>query len=235
VDFAFVTHVWVGNWSFLVVRSWMYHLLAWVLAAAAVGVLIRLVRSGPHRRSDILGLVLSYAAMLSALAYHMLMTFAATGKAATLGYYLYGMIAAEAVLAVVGLAAILPPRGEPFVAPGLALLFAALDLYGTQFYLLPYYAGATVHSEAGKLGTAHIGDLLRNAGLILERTAENKASALTPVSMLFLWMLYLAATVAVVVCAFYSRQNTAVPLPDMADTAWQKSTPGGVRKPSRET
>ncbi len=232
VDFAFVTHVWVGNWSFLVVRSWMYHLLAWIAAAAAVGVLVRMVRSGPHRRSDILGLVLAYGAMLSALAYHLLMTFAATGKAATLGYYLYGMIAAEAVLATVGLATLVPRRAEAFVAPGLALLFAALDIYGTQFYLLPYYTGTIVHSAAGKLGTAHIGDLLRNAGLILERTAENKASALTPTSILLLWMLYLAATVAVVVCAFYSRQQTAVALPDIVDRAWQKSTPGGPRKPT---
>ena len=206
-DFAFVTYIWVGNWSFLVVRSWMYHLLGWIAVAAAVGVVVRLVRPGPHRRSDLVGLALAFVAMLFALAYHMVMTFAATGHAATLAYYLYGVIAAEAVLATVGLAAILPRRCEAFVAPSLALLFAALDVYGTQFYLAPYYTGAIVHSAAGKLETAHIGDLLRNAGLILERTVENKASVLTSGSMLFVWALYLAATVAVVVCAFWFRPH----------------------------
>jgi 4-amino-4-deoxy-L-arabinose transferase-like glycosyltransferase len=219
-DFAFVTHVWVGNWSFLVVRSWMYHALAWTAVAAAVGVALRVIRPGALRRSDILGLVLAYLAMLSALAYHLVMTFAATGKAATLGYYLYGVIAAEAVLASVGLAALVPHRAKAFVAPGLAMLFAALDVYGMQFYLVPYYTGAIVHSEAGKLETAHIGDLVRNAGLILERTAENKAGALTPGSVLFGWILYLAATVAVVVGAFcYSRQKIAVPPGNETDTA----------------
>jgi len=206
-DFAFVTFIWVGNWSFLVVRGWMYHLLGWIAAAAAVGVVVRVVRPGPYRRSDLVGLVLVFVAMLSALAYHMVTTFAATGQAGTLGHYLYGVIAAEAVLAAAGLAAILPRRSEPFVAPGLALLFAALDVYGTQFYLAPYYTGMIVHSAAGKLETAHAGDLLRNAGLILERAAENKADMLTPGSMFSLWMLYFAATVAVVVCAFWFRRH----------------------------
>ena len=27
-DFTFLTHIWLGNWSFLVVRSWMYHFFA---------------------------------------------------------------------------------------------------------------------------------------------------------------------------------------------------------------
>jgi 4-amino-4-deoxy-L-arabinose transferase-like glycosyltransferase len=207
-DFAFVTHVWVGNWSFLVVRAWMYHLLGWVALAAALGVLVRLFRPGPLRRSDVVGLALAYLATLAALAYHVLMTFAATGQGATLGYYLDGVIAAEAVLLVVGLAALLPRRGEAFVGPGLALLFAALDVYGMHFYLIPYYTGMIAHSPAGKLETAHIGTLLGNAARILGRMTENKAGALVPASMLLLWMLYLAATVSVVI---YSRQKTAVP------------------------
>lgn len=204
-DFAFVTHVWVGNWSFLLVRGWMYHLLGWVAAAAAVGVLVRIVRPGLYRRSDLLGLVLAYLAMLFALAFHVVTTFAAMGTGATLSYYLYGVVAAEAVLAAVGLAAIVPHRRVAVVAPCLALLFAALDVYGTQFYLVPYYTGVIVHSEAGKLETAHIGNLLGNAGRILGRTAENKAGVLVPGSMLFLWMLYLVATVSVVICAFRFR------------------------------
>jgi 4-amino-4-deoxy-L-arabinose transferase-like glycosyltransferase len=204
-DLAFTTHVWVGNWSFLVVRSWMYHLVGWVAAAAALGVLIRMVRPGPPRRPDLLGLVLAYLAMLFALAFHAVTTFAAMGTGATLSYYLYGVVAAEAVLATVGLAAIVPRRCAAFVAPCLALLFAALDVYGAQFYLVPYYTGMIVHSEAGKLETAHIGNLLGNTGRIFGRAAENKAGVLVPGSMIFLWMLYLVATVAVVVCAFRFR------------------------------
>ena len=204
-DFAFVTHVWVGNWSFLTVRGWMYHLLGWVAAAAALGVLVRLFRPGNYQRSDLLGLALAYLAMLSALAYHIVMTFAATGTGATLSYYLYGVVAAEAVLAAVGLTAIAPRRSVAVVAPCLALLLAALDVYGTLFYLVPYYTGTIVHSQAGKLETAHIGELLGNAGRILGRMAENKAGVLVPGSMLFLWMLYLVATVSVVICAFWFR------------------------------
>ncbi len=206
-DFAFVTHVWVGNWSFLLVRGWMYHLLGWVAAAAALGVLVRMGQPGHYRRSDLLGLALAYLAMLFALAFHVVTTFAAMGTSATLSYYLYGVVAAEAVLAAVGLAALVPRRSEALVAPCLALLFAALDVYGTQFYLVPYYTGMIAHSQAGRLETAHIGDLLGNAGRILERISENKAGVLVPGSMLFLWILYLLATLAAVVCAFRFRSQ----------------------------
>ena len=68
-----------------------------------------------------------------------------------------------------------------------------------------YYTGTIFHSQAGKLETTHIGDLVGNAGRILGRMAENKAGVLVPGRMLFLWTLYVAATVSVVICAFRFR------------------------------
>ncbi|MBP7864312.1 MAG: glycosyltransferase family 39 protein [Acidobacteria bacterium] len=45
------SHIWFGNWSFLVLRLWIYQLFALLYLAAAVGAVIRLcVRYGPVRR-----------------------------------------------------------------------------------------------------------------------------------------------------------------------------------------
>src|SRR5206468_6613145 len=46
-DFTFISHIWLGNWSFLVARSWMYHFFAVVAGLAAAGLGVRLVRQGP--------------------------------------------------------------------------------------------------------------------------------------------------------------------------------------------
>src|SRR5262249_3058469 len=35
-DFTFLSHIWLGNWSFLVVRSWMYHSFALIAGLAAL-------------------------------------------------------------------------------------------------------------------------------------------------------------------------------------------------------
>ena len=77
LDFAFVSHTWLGNWSFLVVRSWMYHTLALFAGFAGIGLIVRLVFQRGQRpsRPDLTLLLTIYLAFLAALGYHSLRTF----------------------------------------------------------------------------------------------------------------------------------------------------------------
>ncbi len=42
IDFAFLSHIWLGNWSFLVVRSWIYRFFALLAGVAGIGLILRL-------------------------------------------------------------------------------------------------------------------------------------------------------------------------------------------------
>ena len=85
------------------------------------------------------------------------------------------------------------------IAPAAIACFAALELFGICFYAIPYYTGFIAHLPNGALPTLHIGQL-QNGGwrLILERLAVNKPPFLTAPVIAALWILFLAATVLLV-------------------------------------
>jgi 4-amino-4-deoxy-L-arabinose transferase-like glycosyltransferase len=102
-DFTFLTHIWLGNWSFLVVRSWMYHFFALVAGLAGVGLIVRLLR---RQSTDLWLLSGIYLSFLIALGYHAARAFHMESFPGALGYYLFAIVIAEVILAVTGLQAI---------------------------------------------------------------------------------------------------------------------------------
>ena len=137
LDTVLLSHIWFGGWSFLQLRSWMYHFIYAIFAIAGLGLI---------RRQGREALVpAAYLVMLTAtLAYHVLVTFLANGIAATNGWYLYGAAFAETTLISLGLLA-----WNRYAIPAVVTLFVLLDLYGANLILLPYYLGVTAHNAAG--------------------------------------------------------------------------------------
>jgi 4-amino-4-deoxy-L-arabinose transferase-like glycosyltransferase len=179
-DFIFLSHIWLGDWSFLVVRSWMYHVFALVWIIAAIGVAWK-------RRTGLLSAF--YLSFLLAMAYHVLITYSHSGIAGTLGFYLYSMVVAESILLYVGLSRI--------GIAALTIAFAALESFALLFYMLPYYTGLIAHLPNGNLPAYHLAQF----SSLLTRLSTNKPGFLPipTIAVLFLLSTLLLLTLATVV------------------------------------
>ena len=208
IDFLFISHIWVGNWSFLVLRSWMYHFVAVMAAVSAIGlgVYVAKHRAAKKRpsREDVALLGGIFIAFVVALAYHVVRAFQASGTLGTMGYYLFAVIGAELILVTTGLETVMPSKLAPAVLPAAAVCFAGIDLFGANFYAIPYYAGFIAHLPNGGLPTLHVGQLAGGGlHLMLARVAVNKPEFLNPTVLAAIWALYLAATAALTVVAVW--------------------------------
>jgi hypothetical protein len=208
-DFALASHLWLGGWSFLVLRAWMYRVMELVLLAACSGLIFRFVR----KRLSV-PLVICIAVQFcfwAGLGYFALSTYLATGQAAVFGYYAFALVVPEAVCLVAGISALVPQLGKRFIVPGLVVVFAAVEVYGTVLCLMPYYAGITAHTargsvpvmQASRLWHGGIPELFRNL-------AVNKPDFLPSGVLLALWVGFLLAvagiiTVSVLVALFGER------------------------------
>jgi 4-amino-4-deoxy-L-arabinose transferase-like glycosyltransferase len=169
VDAALFSHIYCGGWSWLTVRSWIYHAFYLVLAVAAIG----LWRW--RRNPGILWLVAIYVFFWAGELWHAALLFAARGVPASMGFYLYSVVAAEVPLCVAGLATWL----RRWAAPLGAAMFALLDLATMHLLALPYYSGTTRHQAGGVVHFAHFNQLTFPHG-----------------PLLVLWLCYLLATVS---------------------------------------
>jgi 4-amino-4-deoxy-L-arabinose transferase-like glycosyltransferase len=204
IDFAFLSHIWIGNWSFLVVRSWMYHFLALFAGLAGAGLIVRLVvrRKQWPARTDLLLLLGMYLTFLAAVGYQAVRTFQSEGFAGTLGYYLFAMVVAEAILLATGLEAIAPAALAPAVIPAAVICLAALEFFGTHFYAIAYYTGFIAHLPDGSLPTLSLRQLSGGGlGTMLTRLTINKPEFLNATVLAVLWVLFLAATLGVIAVA----------------------------------
>jgi len=199
VDFAFLSHIWLAGWSFLVVRSWMYHFLAVFAGFAGAGLLFRLLwrRKDKPSYSDLLLLSGMYLTFLAAIGYQALGAFETTGFPGAPGYYLFAIVVAEAILVSTGLEAIAPATVFPAVIPAAVSCLAALEFFGMHFYAIPYYTGFIAHFPNGGVPALKISQL-RGGGLttMLTRLAMNKPEFLNAPVMAVLWVLFLASTFA---------------------------------------
>jgi hypothetical protein len=164
LDVAMLSHLWFGGWSFLHLRSWIYHGLYVVFLAAAVGVVLAAIRG--KWRAFLAPALLEFC-LCAGLAYHVVLGQIGYGVPMTSGWYLYCLVFAEIVLVVMGLREVLPAPAKRWVAPGLAAIFALLDAYGLTFIQIPYYTGITAHLENGKLPAWHLSqaaELAQRAG-----------------------------------------------------------------------
>ena len=228
LDSIFLSHIWFGNWSFLQVRSWMYHLFEYIVLAAILGLVLWTAGLRRKRLEDegwlsqprsILVLGALYAFFWLGLAYHVLLIFLSRGVSTSTGWYLYCLVVAEIILATVGLFALCPVRLRPCVLPAGSVLFALLDLYGLHFLLIPYYTGLISHQSNGALASFHISQLAETGlGTVILRLQANKPEWLGTGILLVLWILFLVATLGLVVIAICSGRGK-----DMAGQGHQPS------------
>jgi 4-amino-4-deoxy-L-arabinose transferase-like glycosyltransferase len=202
INVAFVSHTWLGNWSFLVVRSWMYRFFAFVVGLAGIGLILRFAskRNQLPSRPDLILLLSCYVAFLLALGYHAFRTFQVQQSAATLAHYLVALAVSEAILMVAGLEAVMPAALSAAVIPGGVISLAALEFFGTHFYAIPYYTGFNAHLSNGGLPALKI-QQLQHGGfhLMLARLAINKPAFLNAAEIEILWILFLAATSGLII------------------------------------
>ena len=205
IDFAFISHTWLGNWSFLVVRSWMYRFFALLAVLAGIGLILRLMNRGKHllpSRGDLILLSSCYLTFLLALGYHAVRAFQVDRSGGTLAHYLVALAVVEAILMLAGLHAITPVALLPVVIPGGTICLAALEFFGTHFYAIPYYTGFIAHQPNGSIPALKI-QQLQGGGLqvMLARLAINKPAFLNASEIAILWVLFLAATSGLIIFA----------------------------------
>lgn len=201
VDTAVTSHVWFGGWSFLQVRSWIYHLSRLFLLAGLLGGVWALTG---RRRNVVLVCSFLLAPVLAALAYHALVGYLTIGQSTTNGWYLYAVVVPEVLLLYTGIATLLPAPAQRWIAPAAAWGAAALDVYGMLFLMLPYYGGLIRHLPDGRLETFHLADLGRwSAAELSERLAGHH-----PGWFLLLALLWLAATLALPLLAWRVTDTT---------------------------
>ena len=213
LDIAMVSHIWFGGWSFLQVRSWIYHSFYAIGLAALAGLCVLLLRKRASISLFVLALLeLCFAA---AIAYHVTLSQIAYNAPMTCGWYFYCLVFAEVILICAGLRALLPIRARAWAAPLLAALFALLDLYGVHFILLPYYTGMVTHTPAGRLPVFRLSHLASTGlGEVSARLSLNPPFLLGPVAFWVLWGMYWIATITCVVIAIrgvWSESNETSP------------------------
>ncbi len=206
VDFALISHIWWGGWSFLVVRTWMYRVIEVVLLAALVGLALRLART----HSDAISRRLAICAALAGCiwlgpAYLAMVTYRVRGSAESGGYYAYCLVAAEAVCLVAGTSALLSLKWARFAVPAIVTCFASLEVFGVIFLLMPYYAGFTAHTAQGSVRAMHLG-LLRDGGFsrLFLNLAAFKPLLLSDHVLEGLSMAFLLAAAGIVAISFFA-------------------------------
>lgn len=182
-DVIAISHIWLGNWSFIVVRSWMYQGIELAYLAGLCGIILQLVapRDSLPKARRIVVLAAPYLFLLLGLCFHVIQSFRASGNAGSMGYYLLCLVVPEVILLCVGLFRLLPDARRVWTVPLLTLLFNAVEQFGTTFYLLPYYAGMIQHDGRGHLPTLRVSQLAHGGvSRLFENLAANKPAFLSP-------------------------------------------------------
>lgn len=171
IDFILVSHIWLGGWSFLGVRTWMYRIVESIFVAAIVGACMQMVRQGPGlpRRKELELMAIPYMTMVAGLFFHAAQAFRARGSAGTVGYYLYALVVPESILLIAGMARLMPVKMRLLPVPVTALILVGLEQFAVWFVLFPYYAGMIRHNARGGLPTARVGQYWRGAGAFFDR------------------------------------------------------------------
>lgn len=198
LDSTFLSYIYFGNWSFLQVRSWMYHFFGYAVLLASLGLLLLAWRgraafaSSPRQHLFVLASVFGF--FCAGISYHVLVTFAVHGLSSSAGWYLYALVVAEALLAALGLMALCPAGRRPWVIPAGTASFVLLDLYATHFVLIPYYTGFISHRPNGALGSFHLSQL--GDGGWRAMIGHLSEGTFPAPAVLVSWLAYLTATFA---------------------------------------
>ena len=202
IDSAAFTHIWIGGWSFLTARTWMYRTCEMIAAIAFAGIVTFLVRYvrflNTARRpgasgAGIIVALAFYLCLCAALVYYALVVHLTQGISMALGWYLYGAVVAEVLLMTVGLMTAFGLRYAQIAVGSICVLACALDLYTTQFLLMPYYSGFSSQYLRGIQ--------IANVKLVFSRLAINEAQAITPTIVAGAWAAYLGTTMVLAAIA----------------------------------
>jgi hypothetical protein len=200
IDAILFSHLYFGGWSSLTVRAWMYHLFYAAIAAAALGLLLRV-------RNPAIGWAAAfYLLFWAGQLYQATLLALASGMAAAMGWHTHAVASAEIAMASAGLRAILPARCRAWVVPGGVMAFAALDLYTIHSVAIPYYTGIIAHKANGAVAGLHLASLPKFAG-VFGRLAMFKGPTAGPAVIAILWVAYLVATLWIVGSAFPRRRQ----------------------------
>jgi hypothetical protein len=212
-DAIMLSHLYFGAWSSLTVRSWMYHLFYVLIALAAVGLML------PRRRRTpaIALLAAFFICFWLGEFYHVIPMFLVWAVPASMGCYLYAVVAAEIPLCVAGLRNLMPQAGRRFVAPAGVVLFALLDLYSWNMVAIPYYTGMIAHRPNGPVRSFH--PETAPLGEILPRLAAFKSPLLTEPVIAALWVAYAASTVALIAVGFWIARTPPLPRSHIAEAS----------------
>ena len=202
MDSILLSHIWFGGWSSLQVRSWVYHLVFFVIGASILGVVLAL--RDREKRKSIGTLATIYGFFWLGQLYNVLLLFMAKGASTSMGWYMYCVVAAELVLLVLGIQILLPKRFRRWAISILILLTVALDFYTVTFVSIPYYAGLTSHAaNTGAVRAFHFSALADvGVGGVMERLSLMKAVWLTPGVQTVLYLTYAVATALLIVLPF---------------------------------
>ena len=212
-DFIAVSHIWLGNWSFLVVRAWMYRAIELVFVLGFLGIVLQFTRARKSlpKSKAICALSMPSLLLLLGLFFHAVQGFRSYGKSGTMGYYLLSLVVPETVILLIGLFRLLPERAELLAVPVLAIIFNALEQFGMTFLLLPYYAGIIQHDSRGHLPTFRISQAAHGgAGRLFANLLANKPSFLTSPELMIMMGLSFGAAVTLVSIACMLAARTSL-------------------------
>jgi len=197
-DFSWSTLVWMGNQSYLRLKSWTYRIVLLMYLAAVFG----LARSGRRWSTPVVTLVAFHIAVAAAVVYDAIGAYRSGGDPTAPGWIFCSLAAGGACLLVRGL------RSLAFKAAALpAFLFAALDLYGSHVVLTPYYAGLIAYSPTGRLAAFPLGHW---SYIVFDRLAVNKPYWLGPAMLSGLWAAYVVGTFTLIGIAIWVTRAVRV-------------------------
>jgi Dolichyl-phosphate-mannose-protein mannosyltransferase len=191
VHWALNTHIWMGGWSFLGLRSWIYAVFRPIFLILFLGSFIAMLR-----RSLPALIWWIYGGCWAAMLYHAFVTFVRLGTISSTGVYLFAVAACEGVILCSAARFWLP---SPWSGRAIAILtgmFLLMEAYATHFVFLPYYAGIIRHRPDGSLQAFHVTQALDLGWTeILRRLSINKPDFMAPGVIAVLWGLFLIANV----------------------------------------
>lgn len=195
-------HFWFAGWSFLFVRSWIYHVLRWVFLLLLLGGFVAMLRN--MRKSSGLPVLWGlYAGFWGAMMYHALVTFMSVGIPSSTGHYLYAVVACEGVLLYSGMRQLVPSQWQDRAMLLFIGLFLLLETYATHFVLMPYYTGLIRHRPDTSLLVFHVSQALEPGwNEILLRLAVHKPGFVSLRIIVLVWGAFLTASAGLFALAY---------------------------------
>jgi len=197
--FAWMTFLWTGNWSLLIIRGWMYKTVACCCLLSLAGVAMLIARRNPPILL-LSGFVFWFAA---AIAYFAVGSLVASGYHGAFGWYACCVLAPIAILLFAGMHHLLP-RAKSAAGPIFVLMFSAVELFATHIYMWPYYTGFIAHLPNGGMPAFRPASLdLAGLLLMFERLTLFKPDWVSPPALLAGWLSFLLATVSLAAVSLY--------------------------------